>query len=287
MTRIVNSAQAESWSGPEGAHWARQPERIEAMHSVLDEPLLTAAGIRVGDRVLDIGCGNGGTTRRAARAVTDGLGGSDGGTVVGIDLSGPMLDQARTLAASDGLTNITFEYGDAQVHPFTAESFDVAISRFGIMFFADPVAAFGNIRRALRRGGRLAFVCPQPARRNAWYRVPQMALHGTENGPLPESGMFSLAEPGRVTEVLTAAGFVDIRPEPVAAPMTYGVDVAGAVEFVIGTGPVRALLEQGSLTVARARQRLTAGLRPYLGPDGVALPGAYWLVTATRPEGDR
>lgn len=287
MTKIINAAQATSWGGPEGAHWARHPERIEAMHAVLDGPLLAAAGIRAGDRALDIGCGNGGTTRRAARIVTDGRGGPDGGAVVGIDLSGPMLDQARTLAARDGLTNITFEYGDAQVHPFIAEWFDVAISRFGIMFFADPVAAFGNIRRALCRGGRLAFVCPQSAGRNAWYRVPQTALFGAQSGSLPESGMFSLAEPSRVTEILAAAGFADIRLESIEAPMTYGADVAEAVDFVVGTGPVRALLQQGSLTVAQARRRLTDGLRPHLGPDGVALPGAYWLVTATRPVADR
>lgn len=280
MTKIANAAQAQSWGGPEGAHWASQPERIEAMHSVLDEPLLAAAGIRTGDRVLDIGCGNGGTTRRAARAAT-------GGVAVGIDLSGPMLDQARTLAARDGLTNTTFEYGDAQVHPFIVGWFDVAISRFGIMFFADPVAAFGNIRRALRRGGRLAFVCPQQAGRNAWYQVPQMVLLGAQSGPLPESGMFSLAEPNRVTDALTTAGFDDISLEPVEAPMTYGTDVAEAVDFVVGTGPVRALLQQGSLTAAQARQRLTDGLRPYLGSDGVALPGAYWLVTAVRPVLDR
>lgn len=161
MPDIVNTEQAQAWNGPEGAHWARNQDRWNAVNEGFDEPLLDAAGITGEDRVLDLGCGSGQTTRRAALRAPR-------GHVLGLDLSGPMLAEARSRAEREGVANVSFAQGDAQVHPFGAGAFDAAVSRYGVMFFADPVAAFGNIGRALRPGGRLAFVCPADAALNGW-----------------------------------------------------------------------------------------------------------------------
>lgn len=154
MSTVVNTGQAEAWNGPVGQHWANHHERYDGMLASFDEALFTAAGIEEADRVLDVGCGSGSTTRRAARL-------AGRGHAVGVDISEPMLARARSL--STGIGNVSYEWGDAQVHPFPADGHDVAISRGGVMFFADHTAAFTNIGRSLRPGGRLAFVCPRPA----------------------------------------------------------------------------------------------------------------------------
>ncbi|GAB3974463.1 class I SAM-dependent methyltransferase [Plantactinospora veratri] len=276
--RIVNTDQAEAWNGPEGVNWAAQSERDDPVNGALTETLLTAAAIEPEDRVLDIGCGTGGTTRLAARLAAR-------GRVLGVDLSAPMLDLARTAAASAGLRNVEFTRGDVQVFPFPDGGFDVAISQFGIMFFADPVAAFGNVRHALRPGGRLAFVCPRDMVDNPWYVAPISALHRQPDPyRLPDSAMFSLADPARLVEVLGGAGFTDVRPRPVDAPMAFGADADEAADGFLGSGPVLAVLQQdGGPSVEAAREILVETLRPYEGPDGVRIPGAHWLVTAVRP----
>ncbi|MFB7413268.1 class I SAM-dependent methyltransferase [Streptomyces sp. NPDC056121] len=195
MPHIVNVDQSQAWNGYEGEHWARNQDRWDAVNAGFDQPLLDAAAVRPGERVLDVGCGAGATTRLAARRA------GPGGRALGVDLSGPMLTRAEEAAREEaareeaareeaarqetgraetgqeetsrqaGAVDVSFERGDAQVHPFPAGAFDVAISRFGVMFFADPVAAFANIRRALRPGGRLAFICAAEPERNDWLRA--------------------------------------------------------------------------------------------------------------------
>ncbi|MFY1691305.1 class I SAM-dependent methyltransferase [Plantactinospora sp. WMMB782] len=280
---IVNTDQAEAWNGPEAANWAAQTDRDDPVNGALTESLLAAAAIEPGDRVLDIGCGTGDTTRRAARRAAP-------GHVLGVDLSALLLDRARVAASTAGLHNVEFAQGDVQVHPFPGHGFDVAISQFGIMFFADPVAAFSNVHYALRPGGRLAFVCPRAMTENPWYVAPMSALHGRrdsgprDSGRLPDSAMFSLADPDRLTNVLSRAGFTDVRPRPVDAPMAFGADVHEAAQGFLGSGPVLAVLQQpDGPSVEEAREILIEVLRPYEGPDGVRIPGASWLVTAHRP----
>ncbi|WP_433216073.1 class I SAM-dependent methyltransferase [Microtetraspora malaysiensis] len=277
MTGIVNTDQAAAWNGPEGAHWAKHNTADSSFNGELTTPLLTAANIQPDDHVLDIGCGTGETTRLAARQARH-------GHAVGIDLSAIMLQQARATTEAAGIGNAAFEEGDAQVHPFAAGQYQVAISRFGIMFFADPVAAFANIGRALRPGGRLVFVCPRNMADNDWYVVPLSALHkrlGT--APLHESGMFSLADPAHTTDLLTRAGFSEVTLRPLDAPMEFGTDARAAAESYLGSGPVLAVLEQpGGLTRATAHDILIDALRPYESPNGVRIPGAHWLVTARR-----
>ncbi|MBF9130567.1 methyltransferase domain-containing protein [Plantactinospora sp. S1510] len=278
MTHIVNTEQATAWNGPEGAHWAEQRGSDDAVNVELTRALLTAAEIGPVDQVVDVGCGTGDSSREAARLAAQ-------GRVLGIDLSAVMLEHARAATTAAGLSNVAFVQADAQVHPFAAGQFDVAISQFGIMFFTEPVAGFGNIGRALRPGGRIAFLCPRDMAANAWYVAPLSALQTRlGSGSLPDSQMFSLADPAHLTEVLTGAGFVDVRPQPLDVPMEFGASADVAAEFYLGSGPVRSVLERNPEFAAElARDILVQALRPYESPDGVRIPGANWLVTAVRP----
>jgi SAM-dependent methyltransferase len=196
-----------------------------------------------------------------------------------------MLARGRADAAAQAIPNVRFEQGDAQVHPFPDAGFDLAISRGGVLFFGDAVAAFANIRRGLRPGGRLAFLGPQGGTPDSEYARATAALRPLMREPSPASrGMGSLVDPARIREVLEAAGFTGIRIEPVTAPMDYGRDAADAAGFILGQGPVRgnlAGLDPG--VVERARAELRAGLEAFETPEGVRISGAVWLVGATRP----
>ncbi|MEV5878351.1 methyltransferase domain-containing protein [Streptomyces sp. NPDC052101] len=281
MPDIVNTEQAQAWNGPEGVHWARNQDRWNAVNEGFNKPLLDAADIAEDHRTLDLGCGSGQTTRLAALRAPQ-------GRALGLDLSGPMLAEARARAEREGITNASFTQGDAQTHPFEADAFDAAISRYGVMFFADPVAAFGNVGRALRPGGHLAFVCPADAALNDWV-LAMAALRdflpvGDFGRPgLP--GMFSLAAPDRIREVLTAAGFTGITINQTQAYGTWGHGAEDAAEFLLGTGPGRHLMEQADATArALARRTLTDHLRDHQATDGtVRLRTTSWLVTADRP----
>jgi ubiquinone/menaquinone biosynthesis C-methylase UbiE len=278
MHSIVNTHQAAAWNGWEGRHWAQHADRYNAMNGGFNAALFAAAAIGERDRVLDIGCGVGQTTRLAARHAAR-------GHAYGIDLSTPMLERARRTAADEGITNVTFEQGDAQVHPFPKGAFDVAISRGGVMFFTDLVAAFANIGRALRPGGRLAFFGPQRASPDGDYARATASLSSLLRAPSPASrGMMSLADPARIYEVLADAGFLDVIVNSTKAPMIFGQDAADAADFILSIGPVRFNLDGIDPTaVDRIRDELRAGLLPYQTADGVRIPGAVWMVTATHP----
>ncbi|MFD8528780.1 class I SAM-dependent methyltransferase [Streptosporangium canum] len=281
MNSIVNTEQADAWNGYEGNHWADHQDRYDAVNSGFNDHLLAAAAVGERDRVLDVGCGNGQVTRLAARRARL-------GHATGIDLSAPMLQRARAGAVGEDVGNVTFERGDAQVHPFPAAGFDVAVSRFGIMFFADPVAAFANIGRALRPGGRLAFLSLREMSDNDLGPVfTAMAEHlparPATTGP-GAAGPESLADPDRIREVLTGAGFEAVTSVPVDAPQLWGRDAEDAAGFLGAWGPVRFMLDQvDPASAARARDALTAALRPHEEPGAVRLRGAAWLVTAIRP----
>jgi SAM-dependent methyltransferase len=280
MASIVNTAQADAWNGHEGEHWASHADRYDDLNRGFNDILLDAAVIGRGDRVVDIGCGNGQLTRLAALRARL-------GRVQGVDLSAPMLGTARDRARREGVPNVTFERGDAQVYPFPPGEFDVAVSRFGVMFFADPVAAFRNIGTGLRPGGRLAFLC-------------MTAIRGTDMGtvfgamapflPQPTGpdgiGPTSFADPARTREVLTGAGFLGIGVTHVEADQLWGRDVPDAAEFISGWGPVRYHLTQTSSEAAgKARDALVTALHRFARPDGVRLRGTAWLVTAGWPGG--
>ncbi|MEL5958528.1 methyltransferase domain-containing protein [Streptomyces sp. CLV115] len=280
MRHIANRDQDQAWNGYEGTFWAANQDRWDGVNGGFDEPLLAAAAIAEGDRVLDIGCGAGRTTRLAARR-------AGGGRALGLDLSAPMLGRARESARGEGIGNVAFEQADIQVHPFGTGTFDVAISRFGVMFFADPVAAFANIGRALRPGGRIAFVCTARADRNEWLQairglgdlLPVGGL-GTSANP----GMFSLADPETVRDVLSRAGYEAIGTAPVEAYGTWGRDASDAAAFLLDSGPGRHLLSRaGEDERVRARQRLVGLLLPHEREGALRLRSAALLVTARRP----
>ena len=267
MPEIVNTHQAEAWNGYEGHHWAENQDRYDAVNSGFNDMLLAAADIGPDDGVLDIGCGNGRISWLAAQRAAH---------VLGVDLSGPMLARARM--AATGVPNLTYRQGDAQVFPFPPHAFDVAVSRFGIMFFADPVAAFTNVRGALRPGGRLAFL----SMRDLGDLAGVLAAFG--GSPIPAStgtGPLSLSDPAVIDHVLTGAGFTDVTAEAVEAPQVWGRDVADATEFLMGWGPVRfALRDASPSTVDQAREAVAAALTPFADGEAVRLRGTARLVTA-------
>ena len=277
QTSTANREQAAAWNGPEGAHWARVSERRVA-HADLTQTVLGGAAIRPADRVLDVGCGIGEMTLDAARAAPR-------GSATGIDLSSAMIERARSEAESAAVPNARFIVGDAQVHRFASQSFDVVVSHFGAMFFDDLPAAFVNLAKALRRGGRLALVCPQPMDRCDWYREPLAALLGRPPSEVTApSRMFSLGDRNRVEWLLEAAGFDSVHLRPIDAQLWFGPDAATAADFYLGSGPVRAALERTpALTEAIATERLERVMARHLGDDGVRIPGNHWLVTAERP----
>ncbi|MDT0430404.1 class I SAM-dependent methyltransferase [Streptomyces salyersiae] len=281
MRQSVNVRQQQAWNGYEGEHWARNQERWDAVNEGFNAPLLDDAAILPADSVLDIGCGAGATTRLGARRAAE-------GRVTGVDLSGPMLDRARTTTRAEHLNNVTFEQGDAQVHPLAGRDFDVAISRYGVMFFADPVAAFTNIGGGLRPGGRMVFICAAGAEGNEWLEALASlrdCLPVGDFGATGRPGMFSLADPTRVEEVLKAAAFTRFRIRPVEGHGRWGQGAGDAADFLLDSGPGRNLLQQvDTETGDRARRRLTETLRPYEDAQGVVrMRSSAWLVTAERP----
>jgi SAM-dependent methyltransferase len=248
-------------------------ERHDAELRLHNVRLRAAAAVRPGESVVDIGCGAGQTTREAGRAAAP-------GHVLGVDISAPAIKRARELTAAEGLDNVAYELADAQVHPLAAERYDVAISRFGAMFFADPAAAFANIARALRPGARLALLVWQARERNEWTVEIDAAL-----GVDPDDGgPFSLGDPDATTRLLEGAGFVDIRFSDVREPVFYGPDVAAALAFVHGfRSTVQALANLEPAAAARAEKRLRETLAAHLrDDDGVVFDSRAWIVSARR-----
>ncbi|MFI6027254.1 class I SAM-dependent methyltransferase [Amycolatopsis magusensis] len=236
--------------------------------------LSAALDIGAEDRVLDIGCGGGQTTRTAA-----GL--ASAGSALGVDTSPAMVAHARRLAAAERLGNVRFEQADAQVHPFPPGGFTLGMSRFGTMFFTDPVRAFTNIGRALRPGARLVQLVWQAGDRQEWVAEIHRAL-GSEP-PANDAGAFSLGDPAKVEAVLTAAGFTDVHLIDLDEPVFYGADPEAAVEAVLvlrmAADPLRHL---DPVEAERVRDRLRSTMAAHLRAGGVWFDSRAWLVTARR-----
>ena len=272
----VNVEQAEDWNGASGREFIEQRERHEGVLGALRARLLAAAAIQDGDYVLDVGCGCGETTILAARA-------AGSGHALGADFSRIQVAEARRLAAAAGVANARFEVADAQVHPFEARVFDVALSSFGVMFFDDPAAAFGNLRKALRRGGRLAFVCWRTRAENPVFTIGfagAAAVLGLRAMPAPGAA-FSLASTGRAGALLSGAGFGGIEFVKADEPMLIGRDVDDVLEYERTSPTATEILARLSPPQADELTRLVRDrLMAYASPDGVTMPGAAWLVTA-------
>jgi SAM-dependent methyltransferase len=275
-----NADALRAWDGAEGAYWAEYEVTFDVSVARYQRRFFETAAIAAGDRVLDIGCGNGETTRDAARLA------APQGSALGVDLSSRMIEQARRRAAEQGIGNARFEQADAQIHPFDEQAYDVAISRTGAMFFGDPVAAFRNIARALRPGGRLALLVWQTLAQNEWVSEFRQALGAGRPLPAPPPdapGPFSLADPDRVRTILSAAGFSDVTFENANELMYFGADADDGYGFVRGLGFTEFMLRDLD---DDARTRALAALRATIVAhdtgDGVLYPSATWIIGAVR-----
>ena len=249
------------------------PVTYDAELRLHDEVLRRACGVQAHEQVLDIGCGLGQTTCEAARLAR-------AGGALGVDISEPAVERARELAQAQGVHNVAFERADAQVHRFPPERFDLAMSRFGTMFFDDPVAAFANAGRALRPAGRLVMMVWQAGERNEWEVAIRQSLQAVASEGL---SAFSLADPPTVTGILEAAGFADVTFTDVREPVYYGPDVAAALDWVQGfTCASQALNRLDPAAAASAVRRLREVLATHHRGDGVWFNSRAWIVTARR-----
>lgn len=280
----TNHEQHDHWSGPEGDHWVTHADRYDRMLAPFADQLMATGSVAQKGRVLDIGCGCGATTISAAQAASV-------GEALGVDLSPQMIETATARAHAAGVGDrCRFEVADAQTTDFGAGRFDVAVSRFGVMFFDDPVAAFTNIATALRPGGRLVFCCWQPLEANDWMLVPGAAA--AEHVPLPEAatgagpGPFALADPAQTRATLSGAGFEAIEIDPFTTSMLLGGGgtLDETVDFMVASGSGRALLDPAPVGARRAAiSAVRDTLAPLVGADGVRLGAGAWVVTARTP----
>lgn len=277
MVAIANVEMAAIWDGEEGDEWTENADRYDATDRWIGRRFEAEVPIEPTDRVLDIGCGTGKSTRDAARRASS-------GSVLGVDLSSRMLDDARRRSVEEELTNVEFLQADAQVHHFESNTYDLAISVFGAMFFADPVAAFANIGRSLRPEGRIAFLAWQRFEDNEWLSEIFDALAAGRDLPTPPAGSpgpFGLADPSAVTEILHDAGFVDDLVTSLTEPMWVGGDADGAWAFVSEMGLVRGLTDGlDHETKTRAMGNLRHTIDAHETRDGVLFSSAAWLITA-------
>ncbi len=272
-----NREQAMAWDGDEGRYWAAHADRFDESLRAYQPTFLAAAELSPDDRVLDVGCGAGQTSIDAAQVAT-------AGSVLGVDLSGAMLEVARQRASAAGLANVQFVQADAQVHPFEPASFDVVIGRTSAMFFGDPVAAFANLASALRPGGRLVLLVWQGIEHNEWIRCILGAMAaGRDLAPPPPGapGPFALSQPDRVRSLLTGAGFDEPDLRDLRERMYFGPTPEEATTFMHGLNAWM-LQDLDEVGRARALDALHRTMREHDGPDGVTFDSATWLITATR-----
>jgi SAM-dependent methyltransferase len=282
MKASPNRAQGESWNGRTGEHWVAEAERYDRMMATFGAAIVEKSAAQPGETVLDVGCGNGALCLAICPLVLP------GGTVTGLDLSGPMLEVAAGRAGAAGVTNLSLHQGDAQIHPLVSGAFDIVVSRFGVMFFDDPVAAFANLARALKVGGRLVIACWCDLIENEWLTVPVGAA--LEIVPLPDleeggPGPFSLADPDTIRRVLVDAGFAGVHLDEVRSSMLLGSSVDDTVTFMRSTEMADVLMKGVDVpTEASAWAAVRDVLRARAAADGrVELEGKAWLVTAVRP----
>ena len=275
----ANADQIAYWNAQAGETWVGQQDRLDRQLDPLGLTAMATLDLAADERVIDIGCGCGQTSLELASEI-----GPDG-TVLGVDISGPMLDVARRRAGQANLPNVQFLEADGQTHLFKQDGADALFSRFGVMFFANPPAAFANLRKALRPGGRLAFVCWRPMVENQWMLLPlQAALQHVPPPPPPDDpfapGPFAFADPDRVRGILSAAGFSRVE---ISAHDTKigGNGLEETVELSLKVGPLGRLLGDHPDQRGAVTESLRAALEPHAGPSGVYQSAAVWIVSAS------
>jgi SAM-dependent methyltransferase len=274
-----NADQIAYWNGPGGQRWADRQAAQDILLRPIANLLIDRAKPKMGERVIDVGCGSGATTILFGQKV------APSGHVFGIDVSGPMLERARQTAPEE--LPVDFALADATVYPFDPASFDLLASRFGVMFFADPALSFTNLRKALRPTGRLAFACWREPKENPFFMAPLQAVYKhvpklPPQGP-EDPGPFAFASEARVNRILGAAGFTGIAMEPcnLELDIAIGGGLDAAVSGALEIGPAsRALDGQAAEIRAAAMQSIREALAPFVKGEAVPLPGAIWIVTA-------
>ena len=271
------------WSDESGKKWARLQARTDVQLEPFGQQTMDALELQQGESVLDVGCGAGATVLELSQRV------GDTGSVVGLDISEPLLARARERVAESGRAGVELRLGDASKVSFDAP-FDALFSRFGVMFFDEPVAAFRNLRAALKHGGRLGFACWQAMDRNPWGQEALDAVRAVAPGqPLPEMfapgkpGPFSFADEARVRSILESSGFSAVRIEPSEIPMQIGGarTVEEALDFVLELGPAARFVSEAEPALApEFREALSRWLTHYASAQGVWMPGRTWIVTA-------
>lgn len=282
-----NQQQIQDWNGAIGERWTTNQDSLDALLQAFADAALAAARLQPGERVLDIGCGCGATTLAAAAQV------EPGGFAIGVDISAIMLDRARQRAAALG-SAARFVEADASVTIPEGAPFDALISRFGVMFFEDPTAAFANLVKALRPGGRLAFVCWRPAVENIWMTLAldaaRPALPPLTPAVPDAPGPFAFARRERIATILDQAGFtaIEIAPQDTMITLAEGGSPAEAAALAVTRsvqlGPLAAALrDQPEETRKAALALVQAKLKAVATAAGIALPAATWIVTARKP----
>ena len=274
-----NADQIAYWNGPGGQHWTDRQQTQDILLAPVSDILIDRAKAKAGERIVDVGCGCGATTIAFAQKV------GPAGHVFGIDISAPMLARARQIAPA-GIP-VDFALADATVYPFVSGSFDLVVSRFGVMFFAKPAISFANMRTALRPSGRLTFACWREPRDNPWLMAPLQAVYKhvpklPQLGP-EDPGPFSFASEQRVIRILSEAGFSGIEMEPcnLSLDVAVGRGLDAAVETALEIGPAsRALEGQPPEVRAAAANSICEALAPFASGNAVPLAASIWIVTA-------
>jgi len=277
MDEAPNAAQVEYWNQTMGPTWVELQDQLDSLIGPMGQAAIAALGPTPGEAILDIGCGCGRTSLQLAAAV----GGS--GTIVGADISATMLAVARARPVPPTSARPDFREVDAQTGDLGRGAFDAVFSRFGVMFFADPVAAFTNIRGAMKGHGRLAFVCWRPLADNLWMRVPlEAAMPLLPPLPPPDPtapGPYALADPVRVRAILDTAGFRAVTIDAFDADLGGG-DLDASVALTFRVGPLATALRDNPHYKDRVQDAVRGAFAPYVTPTGVMTPGAVWIVTA-------
>jgi SAM-dependent methyltransferase len=276
-----NAAQIAYWNDKAAVTWTVFQTRLDAVFAPLTAIALDAASPAQGERVIDIGCGCGATVLALAHRV------GPAGRVLGLDVSEPMAARARERIAAEDLGNATINVSDATTAALEPASTDLWFSRFGVMFFADPPAAFANLRQAVRPGGRLLCAVWRPLAGNTWFTVPLQAAQPLLPPQPPADphapGPLAFADPDRVRGILTAAGWHDFNAVGHDVPMYLAGpgQIQEATEFATRVGPVaRALGDADPALRAQVHNAVAEALRPHETSEGFVLQGSIWLISA-------